>query len=74
MSQNFEIFPKASFGTSNVFVCEFCARTFRFDERMKNHIIAYKYLKPESSPKASFGTSIVSNAKYALTGSILLML
>ena len=27
------------------------------------------YLKPEPFPKASFDTSIVSNAKYALTGS-----
>ena len=32
------IIPKASFGTSNDFVCEFCTKTFGFGERMKNHI------------------------------------
>ena len=31
--------------------------------------VAYMYSKPTSFPKASFGNSIVSNAKYALTGS-----
>jgi hypothetical protein len=31
-----ELFPKASFGTSNDFECEVC--TSRFDERLKNHI------------------------------------
>ena len=70
----FELFPKASFGASNDFVCEFCISTFAFVERIKNHTYCLHASETWIYPKASFGTSIVSNATYALKSSILWML
>ena len=61
-----ELFPMASFGTSNVFVCVFCTSIFGFVERMKKHIGCLHASETWTSPKASFGTTIRSNAKYAL--------
>ena len=51
---NIELFPKASFGISNVFACEFCTKTFGFGERMKNHVCCLHVSETWTIPKGKF--------------------
>ena len=44
----FELFPKASFGTSNDFVCELCMCTLRFNECRSIFIQEFETLQCET--------------------------
>ena len=43
----FELFPNASFGTSNNFVCEHCTSSSDLLRQWRNILIPYMHLKPE---------------------------
>ena len=65
------ILPKASFGFSNNFDCELCTRNAWFEEMMKNYMYWIHASETWTIPKGKFWYSLVLNAKYALTYSIL---